>query len=403
MSSSTAAAPLRTQVGIVGAGPAGLLLSHLLHLAGIASIIVEARPRADIEGTIRAGVLEQGTVDLMAQTGLADRLRREAFVHHGIELRFGGSGHRIDCHALTGGKVITVYPQHEVLKDLIAARLAAGGDIRFEARDVSVHDVSTDRPRIRFTDRGGAEREIACDVLAGCDGGHGICRGAVPEGERTDYLRIYPFGWFGILCEAPPSSDELIYARHERGFALISTRTQEVQRMYFQCDPNDSVDNWSDDRIWAELQARTAGEDGFRLKEGPIFQKGIVAMRSFVCEPMRHGRLFLAGDAAHVVPPTGAKGLNLAANDVVILARALEAFFRRGETAGLEGYSAAALKRVWRAQHFSWWMTSMLHRFAEASAFDLRRQLAELEVVTGSRHGATLLAENYVGFPLGEG
>jgi p-hydroxybenzoate 3-monooxygenase len=398
---STAAAPLRTQVGIVGAGPAGLLLSHLLHLSGIGSIVVEARSREAIEQTIRAGVLEQGTVDLMAETGLADRLQREAIVHHGIELRFGGSSHRIDCHTLTGGKVITVYPQHEVLKDLIAARLAAGGDIRFEARDVSVHDIAADRPRIRFTDRDGTAREIACDILAGCDGAHGVCRGAVPEGERTDYLRIYPFGWFGILCEAPPSSDELIYARHERGFALISTRTQKVQRMYFQCDPNESVGNWSDDRIWAALQARTAGEDGFRLSEGPIFHKGIVAMRSFVCEPMRHGRLFLAGDAAHVVPPTGAKGLNLAANDVVILARALEAFFRRGETAALEGYSAAALRRVWRAQHFSWWMTSMLHRFEGASAFDLRRQLAELEVVTGSRHGATLLAENYVGFPLG--
>jgi len=333
------------------------MLSHLLARDGIESIVLDARSRETIETTVRAGVLEDHVAELLRETGVGERMDREGATHHGIELRFGGRGHRIDMHALTGGKLITVYPQHEVLKDLIAARLAAGGDIRFEVRDVSVHDITTNRPRIRFTDLDGTAREIACDILAGCDGAHGVCRGAVPEGERTDYLRIYPFGWFGMLCEAPPSSDELIYARHERGFALISTRTQEVQRMYFQCDPNDSVANWSDDRIWAELQARTAGEDGFRLKEGPIFQKGIVAMRSFVCEPMRHGRLFLAGDAAHVVPPTGAKGLNLAANDVVILARALEAFFRRGETAGLEGYSAAALKRVWRGLHLSLWVT----------------------------------------------
>jgi p-hydroxybenzoate 3-monooxygenase len=389
---------MRTQVGIVGAGPAGLMLSHLLHLRGIESVVLEIRSRAAIEATIRAGVLEQGTVDLMTQTGLGERVKRDGFVHQGFELRFAGRSHRINLYDLTGGRVITVYPQHEVLKDLIKARLDAGGDIRFEVADVAVADLGTSAPRIAFVE-GGEKRELLCDFIAGCDGSYGVCRGAIPEGERRDYVRIYPFGWFGILAHAPPSSDELIYANHERGFALVSTRSPEVQRLYFQCDPEDSVDNWPEERIWAELQARVAGGES-RLKEGPVFQKNIIHMRSFVCEPMQYGRLFLAGDAAHVVPPTGAKGLNLAIADVQVLARALGAYYASGAADLLEAYSATALRRVWRAQHFSWWMTSMLHRFEGAGAFDYRRQLAELDMVTGSRAGATLLAENYVGLPL---
>jgi p-hydroxybenzoate 3-monooxygenase len=392
---------MRTQVGIIGAGPAGLMLSHLLHRRGIESVVLENRPRALIEETIRAGILEQGTVDLMAEIGVGERLKREGVVHHGTILRFNGRNHRIDFEGLTGGRVATLYPQHEVLKDLIAALLDRGGTIHFGARVAEVADVTTDRPVIRFAGTDGAARELRCDVAVGADGSYGASRPAIPADRRRDYLRIYPFGWFGILCEAPVSSEELVYARHERGFALISSRTPTVQRMYFQCDPNDKVENWSEDRIWAELQARVAGEDGFRLKEGRIFSKNIVPMRSFVCEPMQHGRLFLAGDAAHAVPPTGAKGLNLAASDAWHLDRALGAFFAEGSTAPMEGYSAAALRRVWRAQHFSWWMTSMLHRFEDASEFDERRQMAELELVTGTVPAATSLAQNYVGMPLG--
>jgi p-hydroxybenzoate 3-monooxygenase len=334
----------------------------------------------------------------MVQTGLGERVKRDGFVHQGFELRFAGRSHRINLYDLTGGRVITVYPQHEVLKDLIKARLDTGGDIRFEVSDVAVADLRGPAPRITFVASGKAE-ELVCDFVAGCDGSYGVCRGAIPEGERTEFVRIYPFGWFGILAHAPPSSDELIYANHERGFALVSTRSPEVQRLYFQCDPDDAVDHWSEERIWAELQARVASGP-FRLKEGRIFQKNIIHMRSFVCEPMQYGRLFLAGDAAHVVPPTGAKGLNLAIADVHVLARALGAYYASGASDLLEAYSATALRRVWRAQHFSWWMTSMLHRFEGAGAFDYRRQLAELDMVTGSRAGATLLAENYVGLPL---
>jgi p-hydroxybenzoate 3-monooxygenase len=390
---------LRTQVGIVGAGPAGLLLSLMLQRRGVESVIVEARGREAIEATIRAGILEQSTVDLMAELGVADRLRREGAVHEGTLLRFGGRNHRIDFKYLTGGRVATLYPQHEVLKDLIAARLDRGGQILFGHKVTDVAEVETEQPIIRFAGPDGAAEELRCDVVVGADGSYGASRPAIPQDRRKDYLRVYPFGWFGILCEAPPSAEELVYARHERGFALISSRTPEVQRMYFQCDPDDKVENWSDDRVWAELQARVAGEDGFRLKEGKIFQKNIVPMRSFVCEPMQHGRLFLAGDAAHAVPPTGAKGLNLAASDVWHLDRALGAFFADGSTALMEGYTQAALRRVWRAQHFSWWMTSMLHRFPEASEFDDRRQLAELEFVTGSASAATALAQTYVGTP----
>ena len=392
---------MQTQVGIVGAGPAGLLLSLMLQRHGIDSVIVEARERDAIEATIRAGILEQSTVDLMTELGVADRLKREGVVHHGTILRYGGRNHRIDFAGLTGGRVATLYPQHEVLKDLIAARLDRGGQILFGTKVSEVAEVESAQPVIRYAKADGTAGELRCDVLVGADGSYGASRPAIPSDKRKDYLRIYPFGWFGILCEAPPSSEELIYARHERGFALISSRTPAVQRMYFQCDPNDNVDNWSEGRIWSELQARVAGEDGFRLKEGRIFQKNIVPMRSFVCEPMQYGRLFLAGDAAHAVPPTGAKGLNLAASDVWHLDRAFAAFFADGSTALMEGYSAAALRRVWRAQHFSWWMTSMLHKFEGASEFDEKRQLAELDLVTGTVPAATSLAQTYVGMPFG--
>ena len=388
---------MRTQVGIVGAGPAGLLLSHLLHLRGIESVVIDNRSRATIEATIRAGVLEQGTVQLLTDSGVGTRLHREGFVHRGFEMRFGGAGHRIDLQALTGHSIM-VYPQHEVLKDLIAARLESGGDLRFGVRGTALHGIDSARPRLSFTDADGAARVLDCDYIAGCDGFHGVCRPAIPQAERSEYHRVYPFGWFGILAEAPPSSDELIYARHARGFALLSTRTATVQRMYFQCPPDERPEDWSEDRIWAELHARTAGGD-FRLREGRIFQRGVIPMRSFVCEPLRHGRLFLAGDAAHVVLPTGAKGLNLAAADVCVLARALGEHFASGRTDLLDGYSATALRRVWRTQHFSWWMTAMLHRFDDASDFDRRRQLAELDLVTGTPEGMRLLAENYVGLP----
>jgi p-hydroxybenzoate 3-monooxygenase len=388
-----------TPVGIVGAGPAGLLLSHLLHLQGIDSVIIERRSRAAIEATIRAGVLEQGTVDTMIEAGLGVRLQREGAVHHGFDLRFGGASHRIDLTGLTG-RAITVYPQHEVLKDLIAARLAADGQIVFEASDVTVRDVTTD-PHIHYTDAEGIQHDLACDLLVGADGSHGVCRAAIPEGLRKDYFRVYPFGWFGILCNAPPSHHELIYARSPTGFALISTRNPGVQRMYFQCDPNENADDWSQEQIWERLQSNVAGEDGFRLIEGEIFQKGVIPMRSFACEPMQYGKMFLAGDAAHSVPPTGAKGLNLAANDVVLLARAMEKHFKQHDDALLESYTTTALKRVWRAQHFSWLMTSMMHNAPDENDFDSKRQLAELELLTSSPDAARTLATIYAGPPLG--
>jgi p-hydroxybenzoate 3-monooxygenase len=391
---------MRTQVGIVGAGPAGLLLSQLLHLRGIESVIIESRSREAIEATIRAGVLEQGTVDLMTEIGAGDRLKREGFVHHGFEIRFQNRNHRINLQELANGRVITVYAQHEVLKDLIKLRLEAGGQIHFEAKVETVDEVTGPNPKLRFTSEDGKTEELTCDFVAGCDGTYGVCRKAVPEGTvRKDYFRVYPGGWFGILAKAPPSSDELIYAHHERGFALVSTRSPSVQRLYFQCDPNDRVENWSDDRIWTELHARVSSGD-FRLKDGEIFQKGIIPLRSFVAEPMQHGRLFLAGDAAHSVPPTGAKGLNLAAADVHVLARAIGAHYASNSTDLLDAYTATALRRVWRGQWFSWYMTQLLHRFSDASEFDLKRQLAELQLVTSSRAAATTIAENYVGLPL---
>jgi p-hydroxybenzoate 3-monooxygenase len=391
----------RTQVGIVGAGPAGLLLSHLLHLAGIESVILESRSRADVESTLRAGVLEQGTVDLLTRCGVGERLAREGFVHHGIELRFDGQRHRIPLSELTGGRAITVYAQHEVIKDLVKARVDAGGALVFEAQDVSIHDYGSTRPRIRYRGAQG-NQELTCDFIAGCDGFHGVCRASVPARARTEYARHYPFGWFGILARAAPYAPELIYAHHERGFSLVSTRSPEVQRLYFQCDPNDDTANWPDDRIWRELEARLQTTEGWTLERGDIFQKGIIAMRSFVLEPMQFGRLFLAGDAAHIVPPTGAKGLNLAVADVCVLANALAEFYGSGRKEALERYSTTALERVWRAEHFSWWMTSMLHR-VDDDPFQHQLQLAQLKSVTSSLAAATALAENYVGLPLTDG
>ncbi|QSN62862.1 4-hydroxybenzoate 3-monooxygenase [Caballeronia sp. M1242] len=389
---------MRTQVGIVGAGPAGLLLSHLLHLRGIESVVLEVRSQQDIESTIRAGVLEQGTMDLLNEAGLGARMQAEGALHHGFELAFEGQRRRIALTELTGHS-ITVYAQHEVIKDLVAARMAANGALKFNVSDVSLHDFAENsdrKPRIKYRHEG-RDEELECDFIIGCDGSQGVSRKCIPEAVRQDYQRVYPFGWFGILVEAPPSSDELIYARHDRGFALISTRSPGVQRMYFQCDPKDSVDAWSDDRIWAELHARVDTADGWQITEGRIFQKNIVGMRSFVSTPMQSGKLFLAGDAAHIVPPTGAKGMNLAVSDVRVLTAALVGYYEENDAASLARYTETALKRVWRAEHFSWWMTRMLHKLDDNSPFEQRLQVAELEHVTTSRAAATALAENYVG------
>jgi p-hydroxybenzoate 3-monooxygenase len=391
---------MRTQVGIIGAGPAGLLLSHLLHLAGIDSVVLEARSRAYIEDRVRAGLLEQGTVDTLAEAGLAERLKRQGLPHTGIELRFDGIGHRIPLTELTD-KVVTIYGQQEVVKDLIAARLEAGthgghAPILFEVSDVAVHDVDSDAPRISFSHDGVAQ-VLDCAFIGGCDGFHGICRGAIPDEIIRVYDRIYPFAWLGILSHSKPVAEELIYARHERGFALATMRSETVSRLYLQCAPDENPDAWPDDRIWEELGQRLGcGDD---LQRGEIFQKGVTAMRSFVVEPMRHGRLFLAGDAAHIVPPTGAKGMNLAIADIRVLARGLERFFAKGETDLLDRYSEICLRRIWKGQRFSWWMTSMLHRFDGEDAFEHRVQVADLGYVSTSRAAMTTLAENYVGLP----
>jgi p-hydroxybenzoate 3-monooxygenase len=389
--------PQRTQVGIVGAGPAGLLLSHLLAGQGIESVVLEARDRDYVEHRVRAGVLEQNTVELLRSSGVGERLDRQGMVHEGVELRFDGVGHRIDFKELTG-RAITVYGQQEVVKDLIAARLADGGRILFEHKAVSLHDLESEQPRIRYEDPDGQAGELACDVVAGCDGFWGVSRDAVPDGVLTRYERTYPFAWLGILAEAAPSSEELIYCAHERGFALHSMRSPTLTRLYLQVDPDEQLDDWPDDRIWEELQTRLATREGdWKLNEGPILEKGITPMRSFVVEPMRHGRLYLAGDAAHIVPPTGAKGMNLAVNDVRILAPALTAWYASGSTELLDAYTATSLRRVWRATHFSWWMTSMLHRFPDDDPFQRRLQVAQLAYVTTSRAAATSLAENYTG------
>ncbi len=393
---------MRTQIGIVGAGPAGLLLAHLLRLRGVEAVVLETRSREEIEATIRAGVLEQGTTDILNEAGVGERMRREGMRHEGVILRFDGRHHRIPLAELTGGRAITVYAQHEVIRDLVKARLDAGAPILFGVKDVSLLDLDTSAPKIRFHDAEGATRELACDYVAGCDGFHGVSRPSIPSRARREFTRVYPFGWFGMLVEAPPATEELIYAYHDRGFALVSTRSPQIQRLYLQCDPNDAVSAWPDTRAWEELHLRLAGSDGFRLAEGRIFQKGVIAMRSFVVEPMQYGRLFLAGDAAHIVPPTGAKGLNLAAADVRVLARAFAESYASGRREALERYSETALRRVWRAEHFSWWMTSMLHRFHDASPFDRRLQLSQLRYVTESRAAAAGLAENYVGLPFEE-
>jgi len=390
---------MRTQVGIIGAGPAGLLLAHLLQLRGIESVVLETRSREEIEATLRAGVLEQGTVNVLEESGVGERMRREGMLHEGVILRFGGHSHRVHLSELTGGRSIMVYAQHEVIRDLVKARLDRGGAILFGVKDVSLLDLDTSLPKLRFHDAGGEVREISCDYVAGCDGFHGVSRPSIPSRLRREFTRVYPFGWFGILLEAPPATEELIYAYHERGFALVSTRSPQIQRLYLQCNPGDETGQWPDARIWEELHARLAGDDGFKLTEGRIFQKGVIAMRSFVVEPMQYGRLFLAGDAAHIVPPTGAKGLNLAVADVRVLAQALAAFYASGRSDLLQRYSETALRRVWRAEHFSWWMTSMLHRFHDETPFHHRLQLSQLQYVAGSRAAATMLAENYVGLP----
>jgi p-hydroxybenzoate 3-monooxygenase len=389
---------MRTQVGIVGAGPAGLLLGRLLWLQGVESIVVEARSREYVESRVRAGVLEQGTVDIINEAGVGERMRRQGLVHHGIELRFRGRRHRVNMYELTGGRAITVYGQTEVVKDLISARLDAGAEIFFEVEDVSVHDFDGESPKIRFR-RSGEQREIACDFIAGCDGSHGVCRESIPGGALTVYERTYPFGWLGILAESKPPSEELIYCHHERGFALFSMRSPQITRLYIQCDPSEEIANWPDDRIWGELETRLDAGGDLALKEGPIIQKGVTPMRSFVVEPMQYGRMFLAGDAAHIVPPTGAKGLNLAAADVRVLSRAFVDYYHAGKSELLNQYSQTCLRRVWRAEHFSWWMTSLLHRFPDATPFQRRLQMAELEYVTSSPAAATALAENYVGLP----
>jgi p-hydroxybenzoate 3-monooxygenase len=407
-SKGTSTTNLHTQVGIIGAGPAGLLLSHLLHLQGIESIVIEARSRQYVEDRVRAGVLEQGTVELMIQTGVGERLKHEGLTHHGVELRFNGRSHRINFKELVDGKAVYVYGQNHVVADLADARIAAGGRIFYDAHDASIGDFSDTTlgphpsllPKIRFISEG-EPHELHCDFIAGCDGFHGVCRPSIPENALNIYDRVYPFGWLGILAETPPSTEEIAYTYHERGFALLSMRSPTLSRLYIQCSPDEDINEWPDDRIWEELGKRAALSNGqWKLREGPVLQKGVTGMRSFVTEPMQYGRLFLAGDAAHIVPPTGAKGLNLAVSDVQVLARGLAEFYHSGKRHLLDKYSAICLRRVWKVQRFSWWMTSMLHRFESENAFDRRRQLAELDYVTSSRAASQSLAENYVGLPL---
>lgn len=389
---------LSTQVGIVGGGPAGLMLAHLLGRAGIDSIVVEKRDKDTIHATHRAGILEAPTVRMLVEEGVDGRVLTEGHEHEGTVLRFQGESHRIDFKELVGESV-WLYPQNEVFLDLAEARERDGGDVRWSVTGTEVLDLTTDRPGIRFTDAAGEDFEIRCEVLVGADGSQSICRRAIPEQERTDNFIEYPFAWFGILAEAPPSAPELIYANSEHGFALVSQRSDTVQRMYFQCDPDEDVDDWDDERIWAELQRRVAGPDGLRLQEGPIFDKTVLKFRSYVCEPLRHGNLFLVGDAGHTVPPTGAKGLNLAFCDVRVLAPALVEFFRSGDDSGLAGYSATALERVWKAQNFSYWATQLMHTQPGENPFNQKRRHGEFKAITGSARGAAYFAESYTGWP----
>jgi p-hydroxybenzoate 3-monooxygenase len=389
----------KTTVAIIGAGPAGLLLSQLLHQDGIDSVILETKSRSYVEERIRAGVLEQGTVDVLTQAGVGDRLAREGMVHHGFDIQYNGQRHRIDLSSLVGGKCVTIYGQHEVVKDLIAARLAAGGKIVFDAQDVALHGIESDEPSISFVHEANAQT-LHCKLIAGCDGFHGICRPSIPAAAQQIYDRQYPFAWLGILAQAAPNRHELIYAQHDRGFALYSMRSPAVTRLYLQCAPDDSVENWSDDRIWNELLARLRIDDGWLPAEGPIIQKSLTGMRSFVSSPMQHGNLYLAGDAAHIVPPTGAKGMNLAVADVTVLARAIGRSLHKSDSIMLQQYTATCLRRIWKVQRFSWQMTSMLHNFYDDDPFARQMQLAELDYFTSSEAGRRTIAENYVGLPL---
>ena len=397
MSTSIPTSPIRTQVAVVGAGPAGLILSHLLAEAGVESIVIDQRSREEIESTIRAGILEQGTVDLLTRIDPDTRVHSVGHRHDGIELRFQGEGHRIDFPGLVG-RSVWLYPQHEVLKDMLALRLAAGQDLRFGVTASRVEGADTDRPRVIATDTEGQELVIEADFVVGADGSRSVVRPAVTGSVTGGYFREYPFAWFGILCEAPASAEELIYSNSENGFALISQRSPEVQRMYFQCDPETDPNTMSEAEIWETLQARVPGTT---LKEGPIFQRDVLRFRSFVAHELRHGRAALVGDAAHTVPPTGAKGMNLAVADVVILARALGTLLNEHDTRLIDAYAETASARIWKAQHFSWWMTSMLHVAPDASDFDRRRQLGELHSVVASEAGRTYLAEAYTGWPMG--
>jgi p-hydroxybenzoate 3-monooxygenase len=397
---------MHTQVGIVGAGPSGLLLAQLLHLNGIDSVVLEARSEEYVIDRVRAGVLEQGSVDLITAIGVGDRMKREGLIHHGVNISFAGTPHRIDMYELTGGRAITVYGQNELEKDLSQARRNTGRPLFFEVENLTVHDFesadfSSTTPRIRYR-HSGSDGELTCDFIAGCDGFHGVCRPSIPAGAIASFERAYPFAWLGILADAAPASDELIYAWTERGFALFSMRSPKITRLYLQCAPDEDISLWPDDRIWSELNQRLSTLDGWKPNMGPILQKGVTGMRSFVVEPMQFGRLFLAGDAAHIVPPTGAKGLNLAAADVYTLSQALAEFYKSGRQTLLDQYSETCLHRVWRAQRFSWWMTSILHvfGFGPEHAFDRRRQVAELDYLTSSRAAMTSLAENYTGFPI---
>jgi p-hydroxybenzoate 3-monooxygenase len=391
---------MRTQVGIIGAGPAGLFLAHLLQREGIESVVIEARPRAVIEGRVRASVLEHAIARLLVEVGLGERMEREGLVHHGISLRFDGAAHRINFAELVDGRGVVVWGQHDLVKDLIAARLAGGGDTRFEVSDVALADIESKRPSVQFK-HAGQSHELSCDVIAGCDGFHGVSRPSIPPGALRIFERIYPLAWLGILAEAPPPADELIYAHHPSGFALASMRSQHIARLFLQVSPDETLADWSDTRVWDELDQRLVGPDGsVLLSEGAVLQKSLTTLRAFVAEPMRYGRLFLAGDAAHVVPPTGAKGMNLALAEARVLARGLAAMLKSGDTALADRYSDICLKRVWAAQRFSWWMTQVLHRSPRDNAFDMRRQLAELEHVVSSPPAAVALAEAYVGPPL---